>query len=139
MESTMLPMFPLLFLSVWIGVSFIISVVGGWTTLSRKYRCTSTMASWKGWQSANIGGVSYNHCLWLAAEPEGLYLKTGPAFFFRAFHPPLMIPWQAIKEVQQKTIWGIRLVELRVEPQVTIRFMPQSLSSAKRFLGDKLP
>src|SRR4030095_9521810 len=90
--------FPIFFVATWVSVLGVLARVGGWSRLSATYPCDDPrVTSWKGLRWAKIGPVSYKQCLSIAVAPEGLYLKTGLPFLFRAFHPPLRIPWSAIR------------------------------------------
>jgi hypothetical protein len=94
---------PIGFPLFWIAMLFVLAQTGGWAELSEKYRCDHSFSgSCSGWQWAKIGSVNYKECLWIGISLEGLYIKTGPLFMFRAFHPPLLIPWSAIKSADER-------------------------------------
>lgn len=114
--------------------------IGGWSELAQKYRTDNTfIGSWKGWQFGTFGGVKYKQCLWVAAAPEGLYIKTGPLFLFRLFHPPLLIPWSAINSIEEREFWWRRVFQIHVtDSPVKITLQQDALSEGQRFLGDKL-
>ncbi len=74
-------------------VSFLISLVGGWWTLSRSYRTDRPMPP----KSFLISGsfrylAGYQNVIRANSNTEGLYLKFWP----RLAHPPLFIPWTDI-------------------------------------------
>lgn len=47
-------------------------------------------------RSGRIGWLTnYNNVLTIGVSPQGLYLAT--MLLFRFMHPPLLIPWSAIK------------------------------------------
>jgi hypothetical protein len=125
---------------VWIGALWLLAQLSGWTRLSEKYRCDHAFAaSCKGWQSGKIGYVGYHHCLWLAIAPDGLYLKTEPTFLFGAFHPPLRIPWSAIRSVEEHRFWWTRTFDIKLnDPDLKITVGQETLSEAQHFLGEKL-
>ena len=84
------------FISLWLFVSFVISFLGGWLSLSRKFRLHGKFSGPKWW---GVSGwmralASYRGCLVVGANPEGLYLAV--IFLFRFAHPPLFIPWAEI-------------------------------------------
>ena len=128
--------FPVFFVGTWFSVLFILSRMGGWTELSEKYRCDEPrVSSWRCVQFAKFGLVSYKRCLWIAAASDGMYLKTGPLFLFRAFHPPLRIPWSAIKGVEEQKYWWMDVCEIQVNnPPVRIVLERSALSESERFL-----
>ena len=132
--------FPAFGVAIYAITQPLIAQIGGWTKLSAKFRCDdSSSASWTGWQSGKIGCLDYKQCLWIAAAAEGLYIKTGPLFFFRPFHPPLLIPWSAIKSVAERKYWFMQMPELKLtDPPVPIMLQPGGLADGKRFWSDKL-
>ena len=121
--------FPAFFLSIWFLVAFIISRVGGWSALADYYRSQQPfMGTMFRFQGAQFRfGTNYNGCLNFGAGAEGLYLV--PFVFFRAFHPPLMIPWNEIGARPVKLWFFFSFVELRAQkvPFVPIR-IPKSLA-----------
>ena len=85
------------FIALWTGVTFLLGAIGGWRTLAQRYRTAEAFPG-RRWsmQSGRMGGfVNYNHILTVGAEPRGLFL--GVMGLFRAGHPPLFIPWEAIE------------------------------------------
>ncbi len=139
MQSSFPTFFPVFFLAVWIGVHWLISQISGWSRLARQYRCSdSYLGSWKGWQYGYFRGCGYKGCLWVGVAADGLHLKTGPWIFFRAFHPPLRIPWSAIKSVEPHNYWFVKtfLVELLSGEKFQLR--TGALDGADRFLGEKM-
>lgn len=97
--------FPLYFVVIWLLVSAIISFVGGWTALAKRFRFTGEFegARWKG-QSGQMRLItSYHNCLTLGCSREGLYLAVMPLFRFR--HPPLLIPWDEIAVSRRRLLF----------------------------------
>lgn len=65
------------------------------------------------WQSLMIGGnvapANYQFVATGAFNDDGLFLKMGA--FFKAFHPPLFIPWSDVESIdQKKAIKGVYTV-----------------------------
>jgi hypothetical protein len=83
-------------LALWLLVSAIISYIGGWTTLAKRFRMKTSFVGerWAGQSGQMRWLAGYGNCLTLGCNPEGLYLATMPLFRFR--HPPLLIPWEEI-------------------------------------------
>jgi hypothetical protein len=102
--SFFVAIFPVYFLALWLLVGTIISLVGGWFSLSRIYRTRVPFNGTKwGGQSGQMRWLAnYNNVLTLGANQEGLYLTC--MFLFRFMHPPLLIPWSEIK-VRTKKGW----------------------------------
>ena len=68
-------------------VSAVISYIGGWTTLAKRFRLRSPFLGekWSG-QSGQMRWIAaYGNCLTLGCNDQGLYLATMPLFSFR--HP----------------------------------------------------
>lgn len=108
--------FPIYFVGLWVGVSALISLAGGWWGLAKRYRTERTFPAHK--RSLQRGqmraGTGYNGVLTLASDAEGLYL--GVMFLFRVAHPPLFIPWSEI-EIEEPKRWLFFLVQrLRLGP-----------------------
>ena len=96
MESIIDRYFFLFFLALWFGISFLLSVFGGWRQLSKCYRSTGFFKGRKFYfQSAAMRLLTgYNRVLILGINSEGLYLSI--LFLFRVGHPPLLVPWEDI-------------------------------------------
>lgn len=103
--SRLLPMSPFWFLAafvlLWCTVSAILAFGGGWFGLARRYRGrpaemvrSITMAS----GSFDGLGAHYGNCLTVSVSPAGIGLSV--VLPFRAFHPPVLIPWSAIEQCE---------------------------------------
>lgn len=85
----------------------------GWRHLSQHYKVHGPYSARRiGLISVRLNSfVSYNNVILAAANKEGFYLK--PIFLFRPFHPPLFIPWTAVRKVEKQSFIQ-RFVELTV-------------------------
>jgi hypothetical protein len=94
--------FPVLFVVMWCLSTGIISVVGGWSSLSKVYRAQVPFnrQTWTMQSGQMRRFTNYNNILTLGASQEGLYLAC--MFLFRFMHPPLLIPWREIKVRRHK-------------------------------------
>jgi hypothetical protein len=104
-ETAMWFIFPAYFLSLWLLVSAIISYIGGWTTLAKRFRVKPpfTGTKWTG-QSGQMRWIAgYGNCLTVGVSSEGLYFATMPLFRFR--HPPLLIPWTEIAVTRRRILF----------------------------------
>jgi hypothetical protein len=108
---------------VWLGASWLISLLSGWRRLSEAYpeRLPFTGKHW--WfQSAEMGRKShYGGSLIVGANHEGLHLSV--LLPFRIAHPPLFIPWSDISMREQKARFSFTKVELAFQkaPGVPMR------------------
>src|SRR5437016_3950071 len=94
--------FSICFVSLWLLVVAIVSLVGGWFQLSRKFSLIGPFDGVsEGLQSGQMRWLAkYRNSLRLGANEDGLYLAV--FFFFRFMHPPLFVPWSEIKVRRQK-------------------------------------
>jgi hypothetical protein len=112
------------FIIIWVGVSKLLSVVGGWNMLSRDYRANSIFDGKKMWLKS-IGmrrWTNYNNCITVGANKYGLYLAVLP--IFRVGHAPLFIPWAEIStEAGSRRLFG-NFVKFRFakQPDVPVIF-----------------
>lgn len=125
------------FFGVWFLAMRVISFFG-WKQLAEKYPSRELFVdSWKGWLWGKIGPAAYKGCLWVAVDARGLHMKT--LFLFSAFHPPMFIPWSAIKEVQETNYWFMKTYKIVLsDSSIDLMVEPRALKDAQRFLGNKL-
>ncbi|GAB5488715.1 MAG: hypothetical protein Pars2KO_22850 [Parasphingorhabdus sp.] len=95
--------FPALFAGIYFLVCKLISL-RGWQGYANRYTGQADFPADFTWQSLMIGGniapANYQFVATGAVNDDGIFLKMGP--FFKAFHPPLFIPWSAIDSIEQK-------------------------------------
>ena len=106
--------FPFFFLSLWLFVMYWVALLGGWRLLSRRFRTSSPFSGQK-WhmQSAGMRALShYNNALTIGADPNGLFIV--PFILFRAWHPPLFVPWSDITARSKTLLFFFPMVELRL-------------------------
>lgn len=128
-------LFPIQFLVIWLMVLGLISLLSGWKKLSSKYRVQDLPDNldWLGWQTARFNGfMDARSTLWIAMSERGLYLKMGPAFFFRFMHPPLLIPWSDITDVGTKHLFFFKYTAFKVDG-VSIWVLGAGLDGADRY------
>jgi hypothetical protein len=112
--------FPVLFVCLWILVSFLISVIGGWHALTTRFRCDT-----QPYGDVKTAGPffysiymrllgHYGNVIRLTAAQDALYLSV--LALFRAGHPPLRIPWDEIQFERTSFLW-YRFVALRLGTQ----------------------
>ncbi len=95
--------FPIFFAAIWTLVTFILSRFG-WSALAANYRTDPALfiGTKVGTISGRINFVNYNHCLILEFNEQGILLRT--PLLFRMFHPAILIPWNAIKNVEDRQV-----------------------------------
>jgi hypothetical protein len=99
-----LVVFPIFFFMLWRGVATILSVVGGWGKLAERYPAPPqpegrAYPSNSGVLQYWFLPVNYNFILTVRVGDAGVGLETNP--LFRYGHPPLLIPWQAVRECRR--------------------------------------
>lgn len=102
--------FPLVFGGIWCLILRILSSASGWGRLAARFQHPGKFdGTCHHFQSARMKGVNFNSALVIGANREGLYLA--PMILFRAFHPPLLVPWAEVGAEPVKTLWfsGYRL------------------------------
>ena len=128
--SVFVAIFPIYFLCLWFLVAATISFVGGWFSLAKLYRTRVPFngAKWR-MQSGQMRWLAnYNNVLTLGASPEGLYLAS--MFLFRFMHPPLLVPWSAIK-VRRKKGWVFEYVIFTMGHELAISLRIREKLGAK--------
>lgn len=122
--------FPIAFVLVWSGVTLILSAIGGWKRIAaafpgrdgldgRRHRRVTGMVGW----------VSYRAVLTVTVTPEGIGITVLPVF--KAGHPPLFLPWSAIRNPQRRSWLVFEAVSFTIgEPAVGRMTLPRAV-----FLG----
>src|SRR5262249_14018419 len=86
------------------------------------------------WQSGYVGLVRYGNVLNIHVAPEGLYLSV--MWLFRLGHRPLLLPWDAVHDVQTRQVLWHTLTQFRVgSPSVATVQIPSRVFEAKRAEG----
>ena len=99
-------LFPFLFVGMWCAVSLLLSTLGGWRHLAESFPATDQPRGRRFFmQSGKVGSVNYGSCLTIYSTPNGLYLSVW--FPFRLGHPPLFIPWSAVRHATtHRFLWS---------------------------------
>ncbi len=92
------PLFIICFALLWTGVIGLIAVLGGWRSLAAAYPLPArTLGEGRrfGMQSMRLGFLgNYNSVLAITVYRDGVVLV--PIMLFKAFHPPVFIPFTAM-------------------------------------------
>jgi len=101
---------PLLFVALnisfgYVIVSIVISHVGGWASLARRFRFRGQFhgSRWRGQNGQMRWIAGYHNCLTVGANENGLYLPGFP--FLLLGHPPLLIPWNEVSHAKRMTLF----------------------------------
>ena len=100
--------FAVFFVTLWCFVGFVISLLGGWFALTRRFTKqseplgeTRTAGPWSYSVCMRSLG-SYNNVVRLTVADNGLYPSV--LFLFRFGHPPLRIRWNEITVRDRKSV-----------------------------------
>jgi hypothetical protein len=127
---------------LYLAVSLLISVAGGWWLLARAYRATEKCKG-KHWRRASavtrlpFGG--YRNCLIVSANRQGLGVV--PWLPFRLYHPPLFFPWSevVIRRERWLLFWRFVRLDLARVPSVPFRLHRSLADQIRRTIGDAWP
>jgi hypothetical protein len=127
-------------LALWLLVSALISYIGGWTTLAKRFRLRRSFVGqrWIG-QSGQMRWIAgYGNCLTVGCSPQGLYLAIMPLFRFR--HPPLLVPWEEIA-VSRRQILFFRFVRFGLgrELDIPLYLRAKLADKLRRAAGERWP
>jgi hypothetical protein len=116
-----------LFIGGWCVILGLLSFLGGWRALAKKYRSTEKKSG-KLFRFASAGfgqgifPVSYRSCLFVRFNDSGIALSVFP--LFRFCHPNLFIPWNVIADCRQERFWFMNCTSIYISsPQTRIRFI----------------
>lgn len=122
LEPYSVPAYILFFIALWICVCKLISVFGGWKTLSQDYQANSAFDGQKLWLKsvAMRRWTSYSNCVNIGANKYGLYLSV--LSIFRVGHPPLFIPWTDIstEAIPRRLLPDVVKFSFAKQPEVPI-------------------
>ena len=111
----------ILFILFWGVLCLVTSILSGWSKLARKYsgKMNNIEARYRfcwNWFGKGLAGVKYGPLLTADLGSEGLGLSL--LFPFRLGHPPILIPWKFIKEIEMRKIWMIQYARIVMEEAV---------------------
>lgn len=113
--------FFIFFLGLWLAVTYLLSILGGWSKLAQEYKADTDFdgVKWRFQTALMRFRTRYRNCLTVGANSYGLYLSM--MFLFRFGHPALFVPWSDIRKTEPSG-WnrGQRLFFTKV-PSVPIR------------------
>ena len=92
------------FICLWLGISALISLIGGWHSLAGEFPAVDSVEGERSrFASGSLGRwpfpvSSYGGCLFLTIGDHGFRLSI--FFPFRFLSPPLFIPWSEVESVE---------------------------------------
>jgi len=117
--------FAILFAIALVGLLIVRSpAYADWTRLAKLYAAQhGAPRNLTSMQSGKVGKLLYNGTLNLAPTPKGIYLSTFP--LLRSQAPPLMIPWEAIMQVEKIAEGFYPSYRLTIEPPMMTVVLPR--------------
>ena len=109
-----LVVFPIFFTALWIGITLLMSFIGGWGRVAKVYAATERPDG--GAELKNVTGMfgvaRYKFVLTVITTDAGIYIENRKVF--RAGHPPLFIPFPAISNARTQTLFFWEYVAFQV-------------------------
>lgn len=116
------PLFLAVFAGFWCLVVLLISQMSGWQTLARNFPATyKPQGQFFGMESIIMNTARYKGAVTIGATDSGLYLA--PLAIFGIGHPPLLIPWNALRAFRsEKQAWMVlHTVDVVIEGESPVR------------------
>jgi len=119
-------LFTITFPLMWAGVCLLVSRFG-WSKLAAHFRTDITPEGQHfSMVSGRLAHANYSNVLTVCITPQGLYLSV--MLLFRVGHPPLLIPWDAIQDVQPKDMLWRSMHQLIIgNPRITTVLLPENI------------
>jgi hypothetical protein len=115
--------FPIFFTALWVGITLIMSFVGGWGRVGKQYAATEAPPAGRVLKHVTgmFGVARYKHVLTVITTDTGLYIENRKVF--RPGHPPLFIPFTAIFNARKQTLffWEFIAFEIGDPPLAGVR------------------
>jgi hypothetical protein len=114
-------LFLVLFIGMWVSISFLFSLLSGWDKLGKFYESSGEFIGdqWD-MQSIRLGLVSYRSCITLGINSSSMYLAI--LFPFRIGHPKLEIPLDEISGWESKgLVFRYVYISYRKSPKTQMR------------------
>lgn len=118
-----LVVFPIAFTALWVGITLLMSFIGGWGRVGRTYAAGRRPDGGRVLRHVTgmFGVASYRHVLTVITTDSGLYIDNRT--IFRPGHPPLFIPFSAIVHPRRQTLffWEYVAFEVGDPPIASVR------------------
>lgn len=115
--------FPIFFGSLWMGITLLMSFIGGWGRLGKTYAASGRPPGGSVLRHVTgmFGMARYKHVLTVITTDDGIYLENRAVF--RPGHPPLFIPFSAIVHARKQTLffWEFVAFEIGDPPLANVR------------------
>ena len=128
----LVPLFPVFFAAVWLGVCAVTAYVSRWPALAAHFRAAGrpegqfVKGPVRGMGWANENGVTH-----LVVSAAGLYLYANPLFRFG--RPPLLLPWERVSFVRERQFLTRRFYEFDLAGVTTLTLTEAGYDAVKAF------
>jgi hypothetical protein len=111
--------FPL-FVCLWLGITALLSHLGGWASLANAFPANDEVDGERfRFRSGSLGKpyfpVRYGNCLFATVGQHGFRLAI--LFPFRFLSPPIFVPWAAVLSVEEKRVFLVKYYVLSIRDQ----------------------
>lgn len=113
--------FPLFFTILWVGITLLMSFIGGWGKVAKRYPASERPATGAvlGRVTGMFGVARYKFVLTVITTDTGLYIENRKVF--RPGHHPLLIPFTAIHNARKQTLFFWEFVAFDVDDLASVR------------------
>lgn len=113
--------FPIFFSALWVGITLLMSYIGGWGKVAKQYPALGPPPTGAVLRhvSGMFGMANYKRVLTVITTETGLYIENRWAF--RPGHPPLFIPFTAIRNARRQTLFFWEYVAFDVDDLASVR------------------
>ncbi len=105
----------------WVGLILYFSKISGWSGLAELYTASNPFPPSKS-AYGGMGNFDYKGSLRIGFTPQGLFIKIWPPLLLGIGHPPLLIPWSAIVQVElYPVLWThVTRIHIRNGPMIQL-------------------
>ena len=136
MGDNILFLFPIIFIATWVFVIFLMSIIGGWFNLSKKYPYKNKKdISEKLYkrQSVTLNFIGrYRYCINVTIFYDGFLLR--PTLFYSFFHKSIFIEYKQIQKNQLEKFLFIDFLTINLDGK-KIKISGDSIKELKSKLG----
>ena len=113
--------FPIFFAALWVGITLLMSYIGGWGRLAKQYPAFGPPPTGAVLRHVTgmFGVANYKRVLTVTTTETGLCIEN--RWVFRPWHPPLFIPFTAIRNARKQTLFFWEYVAFDVDELASIR------------------
>lgn len=113
--------FPIFFSALWVGITLLMSFIGGWGKVAKQYPAFGPPPTGAVLRHVTgmFGVASYKRVLTVITTETGLYIEN--RWVFRPGHHPLFIPFTAIHNTRKQTLFFWEYVAFDVDDLASVR------------------